>query len=74
MLASNGKTILSDVFYKAFVAQWELNACNGKRYGQAFYDHFNFYKAQNQKPLLRLYEARSQEDAQVIIDNLFVIQ
>jgi len=74
MLASNGKTILSDIVYNVFLAQWKKNQCGGKRYGQAFYDHFNFYKVKDQKPLLRLFEARSQEDAQVIIDDLFVIQ
>lgn len=74
MLVSNGKTVLSEIFYKTFLTQWELNQCKGKRYGQAFYEHFNMYKAKDQKPLLRLYEARTQESAQVIIDNLFIIQ
>lgn len=48
---------LPNIKYLQFLRHWEGGDYKTKRYGQAFYDHFDLWRQRDQRPLIAIYEA-----------------
>lgn len=68
----NIKTSIELHYFTEFKNKFYSNGFPGQRLGQAFYNHFNLHKMNNQEALCKLYEADGPEASQ-IIDSLFEV-
>lgn len=68
--SSNGQLQLERQAYNDFCALWADGEFPHLRYGQAFYNHFNLHKLNNQDQLLNLYE-KDGDAAKKVINQVF---
>jgi hypothetical protein len=48
---------LPNIKYVQFLQSWQGGEYKNKRYGQAFYDHFDLWRQRDQRALITIYEA-----------------
>ena len=53
--------------YSVFVRKWERNEFEHQRLGQAFYNHFELHKLNDQDSLLNLYEQDGIQAKEIIL-------